>query len=105
MAGAAPCPLPLRIPPCIHQPAHPHHPPPLDKPLRVHIEGPVSAVARLAPGARWDLRIPTKIFPQETGLALARITYRAVYGQDPETDQDLVIVDELLGWAPPTPYT
>ncbi|EGX89987.1 hypothetical protein CCM_08241 [Cordyceps militaris CM01] len=65
----------LSIPPCVLTPAHPHHLPPIQKPLRINIEGPTPA-----------------------GPELADLTYRTLYGKAPVLDTDLVVRDEYLGW-------
>ncbi|PYI07289.1 hypothetical protein BO78DRAFT_469328 [Aspergillus sclerotiicarbonarius CBS 121057] len=95
--------LPLYIPPCIHTPADKHHLPPPDQPLRIQIEGPLSAIQRLLPDTPWhldwDFANPT--FPQPAGPALAKLAYQQIYGRDVSTDiipGDLVIRDEYLGW-------
>ncbi|GAB1312194.1 SnoaL-like domain-containing protein [Madurella fahalii] len=73
----------LHIPPCISNPAHPLHPPPPEKPLRIQIEGPPA------------------------GPEIAKLVYRTVYGRDarPELANDMVVRDEYLGWVTDkTPY-
>jgi hypothetical protein len=85
----------LDIPRCIYDPAHPIHPPPFDKPLRIQIEG------------HLVLSIPcyvdsyTPDFPQPAAHELARLTYRVIYGQDgcPEVIGDVVVRDEYLSWV------
>ncbi|RAL08923.1 uncharacterized protein BO97DRAFT_472824 [Aspergillus homomorphus CBS 101889] len=94
--------LPLFIPPCIRTPRGQYHLPPPDKPLRVQIEGPLVAIKKLLPHISWCLSLQNRTFPQPAGPELARLTYRAVYGQDvsSEVSGDLVVRDESLGWMP-----
>jgi hypothetical protein len=94
--------LPLYIPFCIHTPPDRHHLPRHDQPLRIQIEGPLIAIRRLLPHISWHLDIPDRLFPQPAGLALARLTYREIYGRDvcPKLAGDLVVRDEYLGWMP-----
>ncbi|KAI0533793.1 hypothetical protein GGR58DRAFT_516652 [Xylaria digitata] len=65
--------LELHIPPCICTPAHPFHFPSLDRPLRIQIEGPLTAIRRF-------------VFPMPGGKPLAELTYRALYGADVRTN-------------------
>lgn len=97
--------LPLHIPPCIRDPRHAHHPPPFDKPLRIQIEGPLVSIKRLVPDASWHLTRGDPVPAiQPAGHALARLTYRCLYGRDPDQDKAsgadkcLVVRDEYLGW-------
>lgn len=90
----------LCIPPCFHDPAHPLHPPPLGRPLRIQIEGPVVAIQKLLPSISWHTDIFNPVFPQPAGPELAKLAYRALYGQDVRPGADDVIVrDEYLGWV------
>lgn len=95
--------LKLYIPPCIRNPAHPLHPPPLDRPVRVQIEGPLVSIQKLAPDCSWDHLKAAQApdFPQPGGKALAKLTYQALYGTDIREDVpgDMVIRDEYLGWV------
>jgi hypothetical protein len=98
----------LHIPHCICSPSHPLHPPPLEKPLRIQIEGPLIAVKRLLPETIWNPNILSPVFPQPGGLELAKLAHREIYGHDVRLDvtNDLVIRDEYLGWvADKMPYT
>lgn len=92
----------LYIPPCIHDPAHPLHPPPLEKPLRISIEGPLPAIEKLLPSITWHTDLRNVVFPQPAAHELAKMTYRAIYGQDvrPEVPGDMIVRDEYLGWVP-----
>lgn len=92
--------LELYIPPCISSPAHVHHPPPLEKPLRISIEGPLEAIQKLLPRAEWNFSIP-RVFPQPAGPELARLTYQTLYKSDvrQEVVGDVVVRDEYLGWV------
>ncbi|OAQ98761.1 hypothetical protein LLEC1_05796 [Akanthomyces lecanii] len=88
----------LSIPSCILTPNDINHLPPIRKPLRINIEGPTVSIEKLLPGVSWQTQdCPTK-FPQPAGPPLADLTYRAVYGQAPASDADLVLRDEYLGW-------
>lgn len=98
----------LYIPPCIHDPPHPLHPPPLDKPLRISIEGPLPAIEKLLPSRTWPNDPSKVVFPQPAANDLAKMTYRAIYGQDvrPEVAGDIIVRDEYLGWViDKIPYT
>ncbi|KAI1369896.1 hypothetical protein F5Y08DRAFT_291665 [Xylaria arbuscula] len=92
--------LELYIPPCIRSPIHPHHPPPPDKPLRIHIEGPLVAVERLFPNIQWHVEGIEPEFPQPAGLKLAELTYSLLYGRNPSPDiqGDLVVRNEYIDW-------
>lgn len=94
--------LPLYIPPCIHVPPDQYHFPPLDKPLRIQIEGPLIAIQRLLPHITWRLGFLNRTFPQPAGPELARLTYRAIYGQEVSrrVQGGLEVRDEYLGWMP-----
>lgn len=92
----------LHIPPCIREPVHPFHPPPLEKPLRIQIEGPLVSIRKLFPDATWDLgsfHVPPRL-PQPVGPLLARLTYETIYGRPvrPGIEGDLIVRDEYLGW-------
>lgn len=91
----------LHIPPCICTPAHPFHPPPLEKPLRIQIDGPLVAIERLLPGISWHTDPLSPVFPQRAGPELAELAYRAIYKRNvrPEFVDDLVVRDEYLGWV------
>lgn len=91
----------LSIPPCVIDPAHPLHPPPSDKPLRLQIEGPLVAVQKLLPSATWRTDPLALEFPQPAAQELANLAYRAIYGRDarPEVVGDAIVRDEYLGWV------
>lgn len=93
--------LELYIPPCIHNPAHALHPPPLDRPVRVQIEGPLISIQKLVPKYSWHLTAGSQHFPQPGGEALAKLTYQALYGTDTrqEVFGDMIVRDEYLGWV------
>lgn len=98
----------LHIPPCISNPAHPFHPPPLEKPLRIQIDGPVFAIHKLFPPVSWPTDPMTVVFPQPAGPELATLAYQVLYGRHvrPEVANDMVVRDEYLGWVIDTiPYT
>ncbi|WQF88246.1 hypothetical protein CDEST_13260 [Colletotrichum destructivum] len=91
--------LDLYIPPCMRSPSHPLHPPPLNKPLRIQIEGPLVSVQKLFPEAPWHVsEIPTP-FPQPAGPLLVRLGYRTIYGHEvrPNVANDVIVRDEYLG--------
>ncbi|KAI1377295.1 hypothetical protein F4677DRAFT_444521 [Hypoxylon crocopeplum] len=92
--------LELYIPPCICNPAHPHHLPPPDKPLRIQIEGSLVPVERLFPGIEWRLKNIQPEFPQPAASKLAELTYQMLYGREacPDVAGDLVLRNEHLGW-------
>lgn len=93
--------LQLHIPPCISDPAHPLHPPPLEKPLRIQIEGPLVAIQKLLPSITWHTDPLALVFPQPAGPELAELAYRALFGREvrPDVANDLVVRDEYLGWV------
>ena len=98
----------LHIPPCILTSAHPLRPPPLEKPLRIQIEGPIVAIQKLLPGISWHTNPLSLVFPQPAGPEIAKLAYRALYGRDvrPELANDVVVRDEYLGWVTDViPYT
>ncbi|KAF2174852.1 hypothetical protein K469DRAFT_612999 [Zopfia rhizophila CBS 207.26] len=67
--------LELYIRPCTHEPPLCHSPPP-NKPLRVHIQGPLESIQKLLPDASW---CPIGPFPQRGGLKLASLTHQKLY--------------------------
>ncbi|KAK4454061.1 hypothetical protein QBC34DRAFT_394148 [Podospora aff. communis PSN243] len=91
----------LHIPPCVSIPAHPLHPPPLEKPLRIQIEGPVVAIQKLLPEISWYTDPLSPVFPQPAGHGLAKLAYRVLDGQDgpSELADDMAVRDEYLGWV------
>lgn len=93
--------LELHIPPCVCDPAHPLHPPPLEKPLRIQIEGPLVAIERLLPSISWHTDPLNLVFPQPASHGLANLAYRALFGRDarPEVTDDVVVRNEYLGWV------
>ncbi|EXU98841.1 hypothetical protein X797_008078 [Metarhizium robertsii] len=92
--------LPLHIPKCIQSPAHCFHPPPLDRPVRIHIEGPLVSIQKLLPEVSWHVDVHEKKF-QQAGAKLAELTYRTIYGHDVRlhVENDLIMRDEYLGWS------
>ncbi|KAF2963418.1 hypothetical protein GQX73_g10145 [Xylaria multiplex] len=90
--------LELHIPACIFSPAHPFHLPPLERPLRIQIEGPLTAIQRLVPGVSWHANVMNEVFPMPGGNRLAELTYRALYGADVRSGvpRDMVIRDQYL---------
>ncbi|KAI9711060.1 MAG: hypothetical protein M1828_001987 [Chrysothrix sp. TS-e1954] len=91
----------LEIPKCLDRPPHRFHFPPPSQPLRIRIEGPLTAVQRLVPNVPWYLDLVRKPFPQPAGPPLAKMTFRQVYGRDvdPSIVGDMVLRDEYLGWV------
>lgn len=97
----------LHIPPCTSTPAHHLHPPLLEKPLRIQIEGPVVAIQKLLPEILWYTDPLSLVFPQPAGPEIAKLAYQKVYGRDirPELANDIIVRDEYLGWVTDvTPY-
>lgn len=92
--------LPLHIPKCIQSPAHCFHPPPLDRPVRIHIEGPLASIQKLLPEVSWHVDVHEKKF-QQTGAKLEELTYQTIYGHDVRlhVENDLAMRDEYLGWV------
>ncbi|KAI0009104.1 hypothetical protein F4779DRAFT_402664 [Xylariaceae sp. FL0662B] len=88
----------LHIPTCICDPAHPNHPPPKDKPLRIQIEGPLVAIQRLLSESTWNMDFMTTKFPQTAAPHLARLTHQVLYRENVSVD-DVVVRDEYLGWV------
>ncbi|KAG6361037.1 hypothetical protein INS49_009256 [Diaporthe citri] len=93
--------LQLHIPPCVSDSAHPLHPPPIEKPLRIQIEGPVVAIQKLLPSITWHTDPLNLVFPQPAGHELAKLAYQALFGRDvrPDVATDVVVRDEYLGWV------
>lgn len=87
--------LDLYIPPCIHSPPHRFHPPPVDQPLRIRIQGPLETIRKALPDEVWH---PPKPFPQPGGLQLARLTYQSLFGSV-GNNTALKIRDEYLAWV------
>lgn len=92
-------PLELYIRPCICEPRHQHHPPPFDKPLRICIEGPLVVIKKVLPDAKWHFDQDVTDFPQPGGVDLASLTYRTIYGREPQIEvvNDLVLRGEYVG--------
>lgn len=69
--------------------------------MRVQIDGPLVSIQKLLPDVPWHVDVCKPIFPQPAGPELARVAYRAIYGQDvrPQIADDLVVRDEYLGWV------
>ncbi|TGJ87561.1 hypothetical protein E0Z10_g1178 [Xylaria hypoxylon] len=88
--------LELYIPPCIHTPAHALHLPPLERPLRIQIDGPLTSIQKLVPDASWDIEAYAPDFPMPGGIALAKLVYRALYKTD--APSDMAIRYQYLGW-------
>ncbi|KAJ0163918.1 hypothetical protein CTA2_2119 [Colletotrichum tanaceti] len=93
--------LELYIPPCIRTPAGRQHPPRIESPLRVQIDGPLESIQKLFPSAAWNTSLfSPRPYPQEAGPALAALAFRHIFGTDvrPDVPGDMVVRDEYLGW-------
>lgn len=93
--------LELHIPPCRCQPPNAVHPPSIDKPVRIQIEGPLESIEKLIPGISWPVESFNPFFPLPAGPELAKAAFRAIYGVQPrqDVDRDLIVRDEYLGWV------
>ncbi|KAK7211925.1 hypothetical protein V2G26_019103 [Clonostachys chloroleuca] len=93
--------LELYIPPCLHVPVHSKHPPPVEKPLRIQIEGPLVSIQKLVPEAQWHIDIFNQVFPQPAGPLLAKLAFQKLYKRQARLEEtgDLVVRDEYLGWV------
>ncbi|KAJ5094452.1 hypothetical protein N7456_010313 [Penicillium angulare] len=93
--------LPMFIPPCVCTPTGQYHFPSPDLPLRIQIEGPLTAIEKLLPHVEWKLPDFNDLFPQPAGPELAKLTYKAIYGRDasPDIPGDLLVQNEHLGWV------
>ncbi|KAI9669426.1 MAG: hypothetical protein M1831_000462 [Alyxoria varia] len=91
-------PLKLYIPPCIHNPRHPYHPPPLENPLRLEIHGPLVCIQKLLPGLEWGRKDWGKPEFQPGAPLLARLTFKAVYGRALNVSERITVRNEYLGW-------
>lgn len=91
----------LYVKPCVNSPASPLHPPPLERPLRIQIEGPSVSIEKLLPGTSWHIKPESLKFPQPAGTALASLAYQKIYGRKvrQEVAGDMVVRDEYLGWV------
>ncbi|KAJ8117656.1 hypothetical protein OPT61_g1205 [Boeremia exigua] len=88
----------LYIPPCVDTPAHPNHFPPLERPLRIHIQGPLASIQRLLPLIAFHYEDGGEPFPQPAAPELAELTFQALYGWRTEKGEKLVIRDEYNAW-------
>ena len=90
--------LPLHIPECIQSLNHPFHPPPLDRPVRTQIEGPLVSIQKLLPEVPWHIDVYAEKF-QQAGVKVAESTYQALYGHNVRrnVENDLTVWDEYLG--------
>jgi hypothetical protein len=96
----------LFILPCICNPVHLNHPPLLDKPLRIKIEGPIVAIDRLfldneRQGPKlWNMKTLFPEFPQPAAKRFAKITHDLLYGYGAEQTQrgeDMIVRNEYRG--------
>ena len=90
--------LDLYIPPCTLNPAHPNHPPPLDKPLRIQIQGPLESIQKVLPDLPWHTNHRSRSFPQPAAPKLASATYQALYGTQGGSS-NLIVRDEYMAWV------
>lgn len=68
--------------------------------MRIQIEGPLVSIQKLLPEVPWHIDVSDPIFPQPAGPGLAKLAYRAIYGQDARPiEDDLIVRDEYLGWV------
>ena len=95
----------LHIPECIDRPRHPLHFPPVSRPLRIAIEGPLSCVTKLVPHVDWELTPFDLPHLQAAAEPLARLAFLKIYGRDVNAsiDGDMTIRDEYLGWVTENP--
>lgn len=91
----------LHIPACLDSPPHPLHPPLYEKPLRIYVYGPLSAIEKLLPNVPWTIDYYNQRDLQPSAIELARIIYRVFYGLEPQLENDIVLRDEQLGWFNP----
>ncbi|KAH8593163.1 hypothetical protein B0O99DRAFT_628272, partial [Bisporella sp. PMI_857] len=98
--------LELYIPPCISTSGNPLHPPPLEQPLRIQIEGLLVSIQKLPPEVLWRTDVSSPVFPQPAGPQpagpeLARLAYQKIYGHEvrPDVAGDMIVRDEYLGWV------
>jgi hypothetical protein len=91
----------LHIPACLHTPPHPLHPPSYEKPLRIDVAGPLSAIEKLLPNVSWNINLRDLRELQPAAIELARKVYQILYAQVPQSEDDLVVRHEDL--APKNP--
>jgi hypothetical protein len=93
--------LELYIQPCIRSPPSPYHSPPLNKPLRISIEGPTIAIQRLFPEVKWnpDLTKEFRDFPQPAGPLLAALTFEKIFGRKVSRPEEMIVRSEYIGWT------
>jgi hypothetical protein len=98
--------LPLYIPPCVTKPSHPFHLPPVEQPLRIHIEGPLLALRKLLPGVSWHVANYSPDFPMSGGPKLAELAFQQIYHRKVRHDVagDMVVRDEYMGWVDKAMY-
>jgi len=89
------------IPPCTLTPPNPLHHPPLDQPLRIEVQGQLKDFQKVLPEAPWLIDGKPSAFPQPSGVKLARLAFREIYGRDVQTEVagDFVVRDEYMGWV------
>ncbi|KAI9782833.1 MAG: hypothetical protein M1839_004584 [Geoglossum umbratile] len=91
----------LRIPPCGETPAHSHHPPSLDKPLRIAVGAPVPIARKLFPDAEITHDYDEPFSAQEVGDRLAKLAFFRLYGRDPDPSQVGDYVVRTAGFLQP----
>ena len=87
----------LYIPPCVDSPPHQNHPPSLERPLRIHIQGPLVSIKKLLPGVIFHYDDWGKPFPQPAAPQLAELAFQAIYGRPINRDL-LTVRDEYNAW-------
>ncbi|WDK09221.1 arginine deiminase type-3, partial [Colletotrichum graminicola] len=87
--------------PASKSPAGHLHPPRIEQPLRIQIEGPLKSIQKLLPSMVWETSYQAPKFPQAAGLALAELAFWQIYGVDvrPDVRGDMVVRDEYMGWV------
>ncbi|KAI1178933.1 hypothetical protein F4777DRAFT_40991 [Nemania sp. FL0916] len=87
----------LILPPCADSPAHMHHPPPPDKPLRIQVGGHLDWIDQLFDDGTKIFRPEATFFSldeyAEPCLRLIKMSFNLLYGRDPdpETPLDMVL--------------
>ncbi|KAF2726882.1 hypothetical protein EJ04DRAFT_570870 [Polyplosphaeria fusca] len=88
----------LYIPPCVDSPPHRNHPPSPERPLRIHIQGPLVSIQKLLPQVRFHYDDWGKPFPQPAASPLAELAFEAIYGRPTVQGECLTVCDEYNAW-------